>query len=130
MSRRGKSRRFGFCYIKRCFLLVALLLDRTTATASLVSADLLFEPSMDVRALDQRTKAALQLFQGSDPAEGEAELRDMAEKHPSYAPPFFYLGLLSQRRHDQEMAVSLYAAALHAGTKARLLCGAKSCIPG
>ncbi|CAM9712143.1 unnamed protein product, partial [Ectocarpus sp. 13 AM-2016] len=112
MSRRGRSGRFGFCYVGR--LLAALLLDRTT-TASFVSAeDLFFEESMDVRALDQRTKAALQLFERSDPAEGEAELRDMAEKHPSYAPSFFYLGLLSQRRHDQEMAVSLYAAALRA----------------
>ncbi|CAM9596349.1 unnamed protein product [Ectocarpus sp. 4 AP-2014] len=112
MSRRGRSGRFGFCYMGR--LLAALLLDRTK-TASFVSAeDLLFEGSMDVRALGQRTKAALQLFERSDPAEGEAELRDMAEKHPSYAPPFFYLGLLSQRRHDQEMAVSLYAAALRA----------------
>ncbi|CAN0203505.1 unnamed protein product, partial [Ectocarpus fasciculatus] len=113
MSRRGRSRRFGFCYMRR--LLAALLLDRTTtASFVFVSADLLFEASMDVRALDQRTKAALQLFERSDPAEGEAELMDMAEKYPSYAPPFFYLGLLSQGRNEQEMAVSLYAAALRA----------------
>eukprot|EP00903_Cladosiphon_okamuranus_P013259 g12363.t1 len=38
----------------------------------------------------------------------------MAEQHPLYAPPSFYLGLLSQRRQETEMAIEFFAAALRA----------------
>lgn len=70
---------------------------------------------MDVGALDQRIRAALKLFEGWDPTAGEAELREMAELYPLYAPASFFLGLLSQKRNEPELAVGFYAAALQAG---------------
>lgn len=70
---------------------------------------------MDVGSLDRRTSAALRLFERQDATAGEAELREMAEQYPSYAPPSFYLGLLSQGRQEDEMSIRYYAAALHAG---------------
>lgn len=78
------------------------------------------EPDMDVGALDRRVDAARRLFEGSDPTTGEAELRGMAERYPSYAQAPFYLGLLSQTRGDPEAAMSFYVATLRAG-KARFL---------
>lgn len=73
------------------------------------------ETGVDVAALDRRANSALRLLEASDPAAGEAELRDMAERYPSYAQAPFYLGLLSQARNDPETAVSFYAATLSAG---------------
>lgn len=78
------------------------------------------ETDVDVGALDQRTNAALRLIEASDPTAGEAELRDMAERYPSYSRAPFYLGLLSQTRSDPETAINFYAATLRAG-KARFL---------
>lgn len=73
------------------------------------------ETSTDLGALDQRVNAALRLFEKSDPMAGEAELKDMAERYPSYAPAHFYLGLVSQKRGDPETAIGFYAAAFRAG---------------
>lgn len=92
-----------------------LLLSHRTTIAPRVRATLVSEASMDVEALDQRISAALQLFERLDPTAGEAELREMAEHYPSYAPALFYLGLLSQKKGVPEVAAEFYAAALHAG---------------
>ena len=73
------------------------------------------ETGVDVEALDRRVDAALRLLEASDPAAGEAELRDMADRCPFYAKAPFYLGLLSQSRSDPETAISFYAATLRAG---------------
>lgn len=99
-----------------------LLLPHDATVMPTVHATLVSEGSMDVRALDQRISAALQLFERWDPAAGEAELREMATQYPSYAPASFYMGLLSQKRHEPEMAVGFYAAALHAGNSCFLTC--------
>lgn len=102
----------------RCRALAAasvFLLSRCSVNTSIVRAVVVHETRMDVGGLDRRLGAALQLFERQDPTSGEAELRAMAEQYPSYAPPSFYLGLLSQRRQETEMAVGFYAAALHAG---------------
>lgn len=64
--------------------------------------------------LDLRVDASLRLFGASDPA-GETELKDIAQRHPSYARAPFYLGLMSQNRGEPEVAVGFYAAALRAG---------------
>lgn len=87
----------------------------------MVRALAVHETTMDVGALDRRISAALQLFETQDPMAGEAELREMAEKYSSYAPPSFYLGLLSQRRQETEMGVVFFAAALRAGILRMLL---------
>lgn len=92
-----------------------LLLSQCVATTPIVRAMAVHEPNMDVGALDRRVSAALRLFERQDPTAGEAELREMAEQYRWYAPPSFYLGLLSQKRQDTEIAVGFYAAALHAG---------------
>lgn len=65
-------------------------------------------------ALDLRVDASLRLLGTSDPA-GETELKDIAQRHPSYARAPFYLGLMSQTRGEPEIAVGFYAAALRAG---------------
>ena len=75
----------------------------------------LAETGVDVAALDRRANSALRLLEASDPAAGEAELRGIAERYPSYAQAPFYLGLLSQSRSDPETAISFYAATLRAG---------------
>lgn len=91
------------------------LLSHCVTTMSTVHAMVVHETSMDVGALDRKISAALQLFEKRDPTAGEAELREMAEQYPSFAPPSFYLGLLSQGRQETEIAVRFYAAALYAG---------------
>lgn len=108
----------------RCCALAAVcmfLLSHSVATMPVAGAMVVHETRMDVGALDRRISAALQLFERRDQTAGEAELREMAEQHPSYAPPSFYLGLLSQRRQETEMAVEFYAAALRAGMLHSLL---------
>lgn len=102
----------------RCCALAAVcmfLLSHCVAAIPIVRAMVVRETNVDVGALDQRISAALLLFEEQDPTAREAELREMAEQYPSYAPPWFYLGLLSQRRQEAEMAVEFYAAALRAG---------------
>lgn len=65
-------------------------------------------------ALDLRVDASLRLFGTSDPA-GETELKDIAQRYPSYARAPFYLGLMAQTRGEPEIAVGYYAAVLRAG---------------
>lgn len=105
----------GLDSVSRVLAIGSLLLLQLHATIMPTARALVSEASMDVRALDQRISSALELFERGDPAAGEAELRDMATQNPSYAPASFYMGLLSQKRHEPQMAVGFYAAALHAG---------------
>lgn len=76
--------------------------------------------------LDLRVASALSLFErghGQDlnkaepdaAVNGEAELLEIAEVYPLYAPAQFYLGLISQTRGELEIAVAYYAATLRAG---------------
>lgn len=103
--------------LRRCALAAVFmfLLSHYVVTTSMVRAMVVRETGMDVGALDRRISVALQLFESHDPMAGEAELREMAEQYPSYAPPSFYLGLLSQSRQEAAMAIVFYAAALRAG---------------
>lgn len=64
---------------------------------------------------DRRVDVALRLFEKSDPAAGEAELRQVAQEYPACARAHFYLGVLSQNRGESERAVELYVKVLHAG---------------
>lgn len=78
-------------------------------------------------ALDLRIASALSLLEKSSRVEeheasaigtrGEAELLDITEGYPWYAPAQFYLGLMSQTRGDFELAVDFYSAALRAGCR-------------
>lgn len=99
-----------------------LLSHRIEKTHAVRAADVRQE-RIDVGALDQRIGGALQLFERLDSAAGEAELREIAEQYPFYAPASFYLGLLSQSRQEEEEAIGFYAATLHAGTLQTTGCG-------
>lgn len=108
----------GGLYLRCCAFAAAcmFLLSHCIAAIPMVHAMVAHERNMDLIDLDRRTSAALQLFERQDPTAGEAELREMAQHYPSYAPPSFYLGLLSQKKQETETAVEFYVAALHAGT--------------
>lgn len=65
--------------------------------------------------LDLRVSSALELFERSEAAAGEAALLDIAEGYPSYAPAQFFLGLVSHKRGELEPAIEFYAGTLRAG---------------
>lgn len=123
MSGQWRPEQFRICLGRVAVAgLLTFLLSHRLATTPFVIAALALEVQADVEALDHRITVVLQRFDKADPIGAESELRDIAELYPSYAPASFLLGLVSQRRHEQETAVGFYAAALRAGGPAFFSC--------
>lgn len=97
------------------FVVFTLLSSVHQNTTHLVLAKPNDLESVAVHESDRRVDVALRLFEKSDPAAGEAELRQVAQEYPACARAHFYLGVLSQNRGDSERAVELYAKVLHEG---------------
>lgn len=100
---------------RHIFVVYTLLSSVYQTTMPLVLAKLNDPARVAVDESDRRVDVALRLFEKSDPAAGEAELRQVAQEYPACAQAHFYLGVLSQNRGESERAVGFYVKALHAG---------------
>lgn len=113
-SRARKRSRSSYRPVWILGVCTALFLLRRTAEAGVCAGPAFHETTED-KYVGRRIKAALEFFESADPTAGEAELRDVATRFPTYAQAPFYLGLISQSRGEQKVAIGFYSAALRAG---------------